>query len=74
MPNFWKRSVEDQHLISVHELRAAGALDVPPGWRKSLQPQRDPSPSLFKDEDADSEGQQATGGDPDADELADEGP
>ncbi|MCC7087459.1 MAG: hypothetical protein IT427_20845 [Pirellulales bacterium] len=23
-------------LISVHELRAAGALDVPPAWRKSL--------------------------------------
>ena len=23
-------------LISVDELRAAGALDVPPGWRKSL--------------------------------------
>lgn len=26
----------DQHLISVDELRAAGALDVPPEWRKSL--------------------------------------
>lgn len=24
------------HLISVDELRAAGALDVPPAWRKSL--------------------------------------
>ncbi len=24
------------HLISVDELRAAGALDVPPSWRKSL--------------------------------------
>lgn len=28
--------MEDQHLISVDELRAAGALDVPPAWRKSL--------------------------------------
>lgn len=26
----------DRHLISVDELRAAGALDVPPAWRKSL--------------------------------------
>jgi hypothetical protein len=28
--------VRDRHLISVDELRAAGALDVPPAWRKSL--------------------------------------
>jgi hypothetical protein len=28
--------VKDRHLISVDELRAAGALDVPPAWRKSL--------------------------------------
>jgi hypothetical protein len=28
--------VKDQHLISVDELRAAGALDVPAAWRKSL--------------------------------------
>jgi hypothetical protein len=26
----------DQHLISVDELRAAGARDVPADWRKSL--------------------------------------
>ncbi len=26
----------DPHLISVDELRAAGALDVPAAWRKSL--------------------------------------
>ena len=38
--------MEDQHLISVDELRAAGALDVPAAWRKSLgQPDRD----LFSD-------------------------
>ena len=27
------------HLISVDELRAAGALDVPEAWRKSLAPE-----------------------------------
>lgn len=64
----------DRHLISVDELRAAGALDVPPGWRKSLQPERNRFPSLFKDEDADSEDQQPAQGDADADESADERP
>jgi hypothetical protein len=44
--------VGDQHLISVDELRAASALDVPAAWRKSLQVERDPAPSLFDDEDA----------------------
>jgi hypothetical protein len=34
--NFWRRSVKERHLISVDERRAAGALDVPPAWRKSL--------------------------------------
>jgi hypothetical protein len=28
--------VSRPHLITVDELRAAGALDVPPAWRKSL--------------------------------------
>ena len=28
--------MKGQHLISVDELRAAGALEVPPSWRKSL--------------------------------------
>jgi hypothetical protein len=32
--------VEDQHLITVDELRAAGALDVPAAWRKSLGEER----------------------------------
>jgi hypothetical protein len=46
--------VKDRHLISADELRAAGALDVPPAWRKSLEP--DPKPksaqrSLFADLD-----------------------
>lgn len=42
----------DPHLISVDELRAAGALFVPPAWRKSLtteRPQR--TKSLFDEED-----------------------
>jgi hypothetical protein len=47
--------VGDQHLITEDELRAAGALDVPAAWRKSLQVERDPNPSLFPDEDADSD-------------------
>lgn len=37
------------HLISVHELRAAGALDVPPAWRKSLGPDPTPQRDLFSD-------------------------
>jgi hypothetical protein len=37
-------------LISVHELRALGALDVPPEWRKSLSAKREYLP-LFGDDD-----------------------
>ena len=41
---YWARFLEElgeddyegPHLISVDELRAAGALEVPPSWRKSL--------------------------------------
>jgi hypothetical protein len=66
--------VEDRHLISVDELRAAGALDVPAAWRKSLQAERDPSPNLFGDDDTDSEDQQSMRADPDTDESADELP
>lgn len=32
---------ESPRLISVDELRAAGALDVPAAWRKSLGKERD---------------------------------
>jgi hypothetical protein len=36
-----KEPTEDgRHLISVDELRAAGALDVPAEWRKSLGGER----------------------------------
>jgi hypothetical protein len=41
---------QDRRLISVDELRAAGALDVPASWRKSLAPERKEYP-LFADED-----------------------
>ena len=33
--------MKDRHLITVDELRAAGALDVPAAWRKSLGVERD---------------------------------
>ncbi len=46
--------MKDRHLISVDELRAAGALDVPPAWRKSLSAglvQRDLFSDLIDDEE-----------------------
>jgi hypothetical protein len=64
--------VEDQHLISVDELRAAGALDVPAAWRKSLHVERDLFNNLFEHEDAGSEEQQPTPVDPDAAPSSDE--
>ena len=42
--------MKDQHLITVDELRAAGALDVPAAWRKSLAAEPDPDAGLFDDE------------------------
>lgn len=56
----------DQHLITVDELRAAGALDVPAAWRKSLQVEHNTAPSLFADEDADSEDERQSRVAPDA--------
>jgi hypothetical protein len=58
--------VEDRHLITVDELRAAGALDVPAGWRKSLHVERDRFSGLFEEDDAGSEEERPTGVDPDA--------
>jgi hypothetical protein len=46
--------VKDPHLITVDELRAAGALDVPAAWRKSLGEDRD----LFSDSIEDDENQE----------------
>ncbi|MBX9788563.1 MAG: hypothetical protein K2Y37_06570 [Pirellulales bacterium] len=41
-----------RHLISEDELRAAGALDVPPEWRKSLSAGCKPREQmLFADDD-----------------------
>lgn len=42
--------MKDQHLISVDELRAAGALDVPAAWRKSLGEEREQM-TLFGEDD-----------------------
>ncbi|MEX2285793.1 MAG: hypothetical protein WD648_01810 [Planctomycetaceae bacterium] len=63
--------MEDQHLISADELRAAGALDVPAAWRKSLRVERDLFTGLFEDDDTRPE-QQPTPFDPDRDASADE--
>lgn len=41
--------MKDRHLISADELRAAGALDVPASWRKSLG--GEPERLLFGDDD-----------------------
>lgn len=45
-------TADGRHLISVDELRAAGALDVPAAWRKSLSSeQRRPLLPGFEDDD-----------------------
>ena len=38
------------HLICVDELRAAGALDFPPEWRKSLGVEKPQCTGLFREE------------------------
>ena len=48
-------------LISVDELRAAGALDVPAAWRKSLAVERDYFSGLVEDLSAGIEEQETTG-------------
>lgn len=61
------------HLISVDELRAAGALDVPAAWRKSLGGHEEKTLfSLFGDDDMLPENEQSMPGDPDCDISADE--
>lgn len=67
--------MKDKHLISVDELRAAGALDVPAAWRKSLggtSDQRDLF-SLFGEDDMLPE-KQPTPDEPDGNAGADEDP
>jgi hypothetical protein len=70
-PEYWAHFLDDldeddygggrPHLISVDELRAAGALDVPAGWRKSLGEERPYLLPGFEDDDegADSNGEGA---------------
>lgn len=73
-PGFWRRSVKDRHLISVDELRASGALDVPPAWRKSLSAglvQRDLFSDLVEDEEPDPDGQAPSAGDEEDDKDSD---
>ena len=69
----------DSHLISVDELRAAGALDVPPEWRKSLsagtekldsQKERNLFSDLLDDDDGIPADQQTTACEPDDDVSA----
>ena len=81
-PEYWEHFLDDldaddfdsdrPHLISVDELRAAGALDVPAGWRKSLggEERRYPLPGFEDDEHAES--QPAGQIDSERDELTDE--
>jgi hypothetical protein len=70
-PEYWAHFLDDldeddfggerPHLITVDELRAAGALDVPAGWRKSLGEERPYLLPGFEDDDegADSNGEGA---------------
>ncbi len=46
------------HLITVDELRAAGALEVPAAWRKSLAVERDLFSGLFDDDETATDEQQ----------------
>lgn len=72
--------MEDRHLISVDELRAAGALDVPPEWRKWLggkkptagERQSDHRQGSLWDDDPSGEDEQPAPSDPDEGGSADE--
>jgi hypothetical protein len=61
-------------LITVDELRAAGALDVPAAWRKSLGVERDLFSGLFGDDDTPPKRQQPAPRAPDGGLSADELP
>ena len=80
-PTEWRREFEaarrrgefDGGLITVDDLRAAGALDVPAAWRKSLggEERRHLLPG-FEDDDEDAASQSGTQIDSERDESADE--
>lgn len=63
--------MKDPHLISVDELRAAGALDAPSSWQKTLGVERERF-LLFEEDDMLPEKQTSTSSDTDDDESADE--
>ena len=66
---------EGPRLITVDELRAAGALDVPAAWRKSLgggEVERDLFSDLIEDDDTDPKKLKPTPGDAEARSSADE--
>lgn len=63
--------MKDPHLISVDELRAAGALDVPASWQKTLGVERERF-LLFGEDDMLPEKQPSTPSSTDDDESADE--
>lgn len=64
---------ESPRLITVDELRAAGALDVPAAWRKSLGGgQRDLFSDIVEHDDPHPEKEKAKQNDLDRDDSADE--
>lgn len=67
---------EGPHLISVDELRAAGALDVPAAWRTTLGVERELPlfAGLLDEDDELAKTQPSTPLDPDSDESADKLP
>ena len=81
-PEYWAHFLDDldeddyagegPHLITVDELRAAGALDVPPEWRKSLRVERDLFSGLLREEHFNPDQTESTPGDVDNDKSADE--
>ena len=63
--------MEDQQYITVDELRAAGALDVPKAWRKSLGEDKHLFDQSFEDEEVSASFQcDRREVDPDPDELS----
>ena len=66
--------MKDRHLFSVDELRAAGALDVPAAWRKSLFVARDLFSDLIDDEEPHPDEQDPSPSDEDDDEAIEDLP
>ena len=66
--------MKDRHLITVDELRAAGALDVPAAWRKSLFVERDLFSDLIDDEEPHPDDEDLSPRDDGEDEASDDLP